>query len=216
VLVACSLGLFGSGAGAVWATTAHRHGGYVDLGTQAYRTAGYALASPPIKLYTASGNWDVARSLFGTVRLRVTSAQAGAPVFAGIAPAGAAGRYLSGVSYATVTGTSRGHPSYLGHAGGAPAALPARAPIWAVRAAGPGTQTLVWPATSGRWMLVAMNAGASAPVSVQVNAAATLPALPWIAAGLLIAGVVFLTAGALLIARPVRGASRQRAAPAIS
>ena len=41
-----------------------------------------------------------------------------------------------------------------------------------------------------------------------------LPALPWIATGLLIAGVVFLAGGALLIAFPVRGASRDRAIPA--
>jgi len=42
-----------------------------------------------------------------------------------------------------------------------------------------------------------------------VNAAATLPALPWVAAGLLIAGGMFLLGGALLIVLPVRGASRQ-------
>ena len=53
-----------------------------------------------------------------------------------------------------------------------------------------------------------MNADGSAPVSVRVNVAATLPALPWVATGLLIAGVVFLTAGALLITFPVLGASR--------
>jgi hypothetical protein len=59
-----------------------------------------------------------------------------------------------------------------------------------------------------------MNADGSAPVSVRVNVAATLPALPWVATGLLIAGVVFLAAGALLIAFPVFGASRDRIAAA--
>ena len=214
VLVACSLGLLGGGAGAVWATTAHRHGGYVDLGTQSYRTTGYALASRQIQLDAAAGGWDVARSLFGTVRLRITATPAGTAVFTGIAPAGAAGRYLSGVASATITGSPAGQPSYLGHAGGAPAVLPAQAGIWAVTAAGPGTQTLTWPVTSGNWTVVAMNADGSAPVSVRVNVAATLPALPWIATGLLIAGAIFLVAGALLIALPARAASRQRAAPA--
>jgi hypothetical protein len=214
VLVACSLGLLGAGGAAVWATTADRHGGYVDLGTQIYHTTGYALASRQIELYTAAGGWDVARSLFGTVRLRVTATQTGTPVFAGIAPAGAAGRYLLGTGYATVTGATGGHPSYLGHAGGAPAVLPARAGIWAVKAAGPGTQTLAWQVANGNWMVVAMNADATAPVSLRVNLAATLPSLPWVATGLLIAGVVFLTAGALLIALPARGASRQPATQA--
>jgi hypothetical protein len=156
----------------------------------------------------------VARSLFGTVHLRITATPGGTPVFAGIAPAGAAERYLSGVAYATVTGTTGGHPSYARHFGGAPAVLPAQARIWAVKATGPGIHTLSWPVADGRWTLVAMNADGSAPVSVRVNVAATLPALPWVATGLLIAGVVFLAAGALLIAFPILGASRERAAPA--
>src|SRR5262252_385173 len=41
VLMVCSLGLLGGGAAAAWATTADRHGGYVDLGTQSYHTAGH-------------------------------------------------------------------------------------------------------------------------------------------------------------------------------
>jgi uncharacterized membrane protein len=53
-----------------------------------------------------------------------------------------------------------------------------------------------------------MNADASRPVAVRVNVAATLPALPWIATGLLIAGVIFLAGGVALIAVPVRRASR--------
>ena len=212
VLVLCSLGMLGAGGAAAWATTAHRTGGYVDLGTQTYHTAGHALASRQIELYTTAGGWDVAQSLFGTVRLRVTATQ-GMPVFAGIAPARAADRYLSGMAYATVTGTTNGHPSYLGHSGGSPAILPARAGIWTVKVAGPGTQTLAWQVADGRWTVVAMNADGTAPVSLRVNVAATLPALPWVATGLLIAGVVFLLGGGLLIALPVRGASRQRAAP---
>ncbi len=215
VLVLCSLGLLGGGAGALWATTAGRHDGYVDLGTRSYRTTGHALASGHIEFYTAAG-WDAARSLFGTVRLRVTAARGRPAVFVGIAPAGAAARYLSGMAYATVTGMTGDHPSYLGHPGGPPAVLPARAGIWTVTAAGPGTQTLAWRVASGQWTVVAMNADGSAPVSLRVNVAATLPALPGVAAGLLIAGVVFLLAGAVLIALPVRGAAREEAGPPAS
>jgi hypothetical protein len=212
VLVLLSLGLLGGG-GAAWAAAAHRHGGYVDLGTQSYRTGSHALASQPLELYTATGAWDVARSLIGTVRLRVTSTQGGTPVFVGIAPAAAAYRYLSGVSYATVAGPVQGHPSYLGHAGGAPAVPPGQAGVWAVRAAGPGTQTRSWPVTSGNWTFVVMNADGSAPVSVTVNGAATVPLLTGAAAGLLIAGMVILLAGALLIAVPARRAGQAHAAP---
>jgi hypothetical protein len=57
-------------------------------------------------------------------------------------------------------------------------------------------------------MVVAMNADGSRPVSLQVNVAATLPALPWIAAGPLIGGIIFLIGGVLLIAVPLRQVSR--------
>jgi hypothetical protein len=56
-------------------------------------------------------------------------------------------------------------------------------------------------------MVIAMNADGSRPVSMRVNVAATLPALPWIAAGLLAGGVIFLTGGVLLIVVPLRRAS---------
>ena len=55
-----------------------------------------------------------------------------------------------------------------------------------------------------------MNADGSRPVSVRANVAATLPALPWLAAGLLTGGFILLAAGVVLIAIPVRNASRSR------
>ena len=141
------------------------------------------------------------------MRIRVTPAAGGGPVFVGIAPAGAAERYLTGVSYATVNGTTDHHGTYTEHAGSAPAVQPAMAGIWTAQASGPGTQMLTWTVKGGDWMVVAMNADGSRPVSVQVNGAATLPALPWIATGLLVAGFVCLIGGVLLTAIPLRRAS---------
>ena len=206
VLVLVSLGLLGAGGTALWAQ-AQRHGGYVDFGTASYSAPGYAMASDTVGMHTASGGWDAASALVGTVRIRVTPAAGNSPVFIGIAPAGAATRYLTGVAYATVRGTADHHGTYTEHAGSAPSALPAAAGIWTAQAAGPGTQTLTWAVKSGDWMVVAMNADGSRPVSMQVNVAATLPALPWIAAGLLAGGFACLIAGVLLIAVPLRRAS---------
>ena len=146
--------------------------------------------------------------LIGTVRIQVTQASGTAPAFIGIAPAGPADRYLAGVGYATVRGAAGHRGTYTEHAGTAPAVPPGRAGIWTARAAGPGIQTLTWAPRSGDWMVVAMNADGSRPVAMHVNVAATLPALPWIAAGLLAGGIVFLIGGVLLIAVPVRKASR--------
>jgi hypothetical protein len=118
------------------------------------------------------------------------------------------GRYLAGVDYATVRGAAGRHGTYTKHAGTAPAVPAGRAGIWTAHASGPGTQILTWAPRSGDWMVVAMNADGSRPVSLQVNVAATLPALPWIAAGLLIGGIIFLIGGVLLIAVPLRQVSR--------
>jgi len=210
VLVLISLGLFGAGGTALWAQT-QRHGGYVDLGTASYSTPRYALASDTVEMHMASAGWDsgspfigdAASALVGTVRIRVTPVADSGPVFIGIAPAGAAERYLTGVSYATVNGMTDHRGTYTGHAGSAPAVRPAMAGIWTAQAAGPGTQTLTWKAKSGNWMVVVMNADGSRPVSVQVNGAATLPALPWIATGLLVVGFACLAGGVLLIAIPL-------------
>jgi Domain of unknown function (DUF4389) len=204
-----SLGLLGAGGTALWAQT-QRHGGYVDLGTASYATSGYAIASDALQMHMASGGWDGASALVGTVRIQVTPAAGSGPAFIGIAPAAAAQRYLAGVSYATVRGVRDHHGTYTEHAGSAPAARPATAGIWAARATGPGTQTLIWAVRSGDWMVVVMNADGSRPVTVQASAAATLPALPWIAAGLLIGGLAVLAAGVVLIAVPVRNASSAR------
>ena len=62
-------------------------------------------------------------------------------------------------------------------------------------------------------MVVAVNADGSRPVSLQVNVAATLPALPWIAAGLLVGGVICLVGGALLIVVSLQRASIRRVVP---
>ena len=210
VLVLCSVGLFSGSGVALWAQ-ANRHGGYADLGTASYSVPGYAIASDAIELHLGAGTLS---DLIGTVRIRVTQTDGTAPAFVGIAPAAAAARYLAGVDYATVRGATGHHGTYTEHAGSAPATPPGQAGIWTAQAAGPGTQALTWAVRSGDWMVVAMNADGSRPVSLRVNVAATLPALPWVAAGLLIGGVAFLAGGVLLIVFPVRRASMRRPGPA--
>jgi hypothetical protein len=203
VLVLCSVGLFGGSGVALWAQT-NRHNGYADLGTASYSVPGYAIASEQIGLHLATG---AVSDLVGTVRIQVTQVSRTTPAFVGIAPADAAARYLAGVDYATVRGAAGHHGTYTEHAGSAPGVPPGQAGIWTAQAAGPGTQTLTWAVRSGDWMVVAMNADGSRPVSLQVKVTATLPALPWIATGLLIGGIIFLIGGILLIAIPLRRTS---------
>ena len=202
-----SLGFLAAGGVALWASTTQRHGGDIDLGTWSYRSTGYAVTSSATEMFGAAGSWEVMRSLFGTVRIRVTSSAGPGPVFVGIAPADAASHYLSGIRYDTVQGIAHHHVGYVGHRGGAPVTVPGLAGIWAVQAAGPGTQTLAWPA-SDAGMAVVMNVTGSRPVAVRINVAASLPALPWIGAGLLIGGSLLLVAAVVLIAVPARRPAR--------
>jgi hypothetical protein len=203
VLVLCSVGLLGGAGVALWAQ-ANRHGGYADLATASYSVPGYAIASDTIGLHMAN---RAAADLIGTVRIRVTQVSGTAPAFVGMAPADAAARYLAGVDYATVRGAAGHRGTYTDHAGSAPAVRPGQAGIWTAYAAGTGPQELTWTVRGGDWMVIAMNADGSRPVSLQVNVAATLPALPWVAAGLLIGGIVVLIGGVLLIVIPVRRVS---------
>ena len=209
LLTLCSLGLLAAGGTAVWADRTQRHGGDINLGTWGYRSTGYALAGRPADMF-GEGGWDVLRSLFGTVRIRVTSATSPDPVFLGVAPARAASRYLTNVSYDTVRGITRDHATYTVHRGAAPATAPGQADIWAAETSGPGSQTLSWPARDGSWIVVVMNADGSRPVAVRIHAAAALPSLSWIAAGLLTGGGLLLAAGIFLIVVPARHAGKPR------
>jgi hypothetical protein len=133
-LLLLSLGILGTGGAGAWAAT-QRQDGYVNLGTNSYSTSGYAVASDRIDIGTTAG-WHAVRSLIGTIRLSATAHE---PVFLGIAPTGAASRYLAGVARLTVTGrVARQGGPFRSYAGGAPPTPSAQAGIWTAQARGPG------------------------------------------------------------------------------
>lgn len=203
VLALVSLALLGFGGAATWLQT-HRSGGYVDSGSQNLATAGYALASERVDL----GNGR--SGLIGTLRVRATPQQTARPVFVGIAPADQVDRYLAGVQYTSVDNVfTLGSGQNVTHNGGAPTTPPALARIWTVQSSGLGTQTVVWPAKSGQWSVVVMNAAASSGVSVHTDLGATLPPLPWVALGLVVGGLLLLVGSAALIIVPIHRAIRR-------
>src|SRR5439155_26451345 len=113
-----------------------------------------------------------------------------------------------GVGHAEITDFSDTRPDAT-PGGGPPARAPARAMIWNMSRAGPGTQTLLWHPRSGLWSVVVMNADGGRGVDVVANAGATVPSLVWIASGLLIAGGVLLAVAILLIVLGVREPERR-------
>ena len=125
LLSLCSLGLLGAGGVAVVASTTQRHGGAVSLGTWSYRSSGYALASSTADMYGATSRLARAAVAARDDPGPGYPASGAGPVFAGIAPASAAGRYLAGTRYDTVRGLRHHQAMYTTHSGGGVPASPA-------------------------------------------------------------------------------------------
>jgi hypothetical protein len=205
-----AFGLFAGGGVLLWADQ-NRDGGYVTSGRTTYHAAGYAIRTDSISIGRNGVDWGWPAKALDKVRVRVTGVQPTTPVFVGIAPAASADLYLAGVEQTMLNDLGGDNEQAL--VGGAPKATPAKQPIWSAQTSGTGTQTLVWPVSSGDWTIVVMNADASRTVDVTADIGATVPSLPWIAAGLLIGGGVLLVGAVLLVAVPVRRAGQARAAP---
>jgi hypothetical protein len=208
LLALVSLALLGAGGTVLWAGTQRDAAGYLTTGTHEFATAGSALASERVHLGSAGTGWLYAPALAGTIRIRATPTGAGRVLFTGIGPSAAVARYLAGVHHAVISDFWADQEQAVG--GGSPGSPPGTQHFWAASAAGPGTQTLHWHPASGSWTVVVMNASGRPGIRVRADLGARYPDLPWIAAGLLAAGVVVGAGGALLITGAIRrrGASR--------
>ena len=205
VLLLISLLLVGGAGLLTWADQEQLQAGYLTTSTASYSTGGYALASDPIALH---GGWGWLGRFADKVRIRVTSAVPGRPLFAGIATADAAERYLAGVSHTTVAAIGVGDVTE--HPGTAVPAAPAAALHWTARAEGTGNLTLTWTVTDGNWMVVVMNPDGSKGVIVRADVGVSSALLPSLASELLAAGGLLGVAAAALILVPVRLATRQK------
>ena len=197
VLLLISLALIAGGTALVWADTEQFRFGYVTTTAGTYSTSGYALASDAISLHS--------RGMFvDEVRIRITSSEPPASLFAGIAAAADIKPYLDGVSYTTVDGRD-----VTDHPGSRIPAAPAAALPWAARAQGTGKLTLTWTVRPGDWTVVVMNADARPGLSVRAEGGLSAMALPWVAGEMLATGVLTGITAGFLIAVPVRMASRR-------
>jgi len=194
VLLLVSLAFIAGGATLVWADAEQVHSGYVTTSTATYSTQGYALASDSVNVHGLSPFID-------KIRIRVTSSDPSRPLFAGIAPTGAVGRYLGDVSYTTVNGHDvTDHPG---------TGVPAAALPWAAGVQGTGTLTRTWVVQDGDWTVVVMNTDARPGQSVRAEAGISVPTLALLAGELLAVGVLTGVVATALIVVPVRLASRR-------
>ncbi|MFN0283858.1 MAG: DUF4389 domain-containing protein [Kineosporiaceae bacterium] len=206
LLALTAIGVLTAGGATLWADRTQRDAaGYLTSPAATFSTAGRGLASESIAVHGGGPNWAYPRSVLGETRLRFSSDDPTKPLFVGVAPTPDAARYLSGVQYTTVTDFADTGVTYVQHGGDAPSVPPQASDIWVAEVSGPGTQTLTWSPDGTDSTIVVMNLDGSAGVSVRADAGATLPLLPWVAAGLLIGGLVALLVGIVLIAVAVSG-----------
>jgi hypothetical protein len=203
IMILLSVVLLGGAGVLMWAD--QEQGGYLTTGTATYSTGGYALASDPVRVH---GLWGWLGRFTGEVRIRVTAASPGTPVFVAIGPAGDVSHYLAGVSYTSVS--ALGDHDITQHLGSMVPAPPSTALNWAVQARGTGTQTLRWTVRSGDWMVVVMNPDGSPGVTVRADVGVSSPVLPSLAGELLAAGLLAGLTGAALVVIAVRLAAGRR------
>ena len=207
VMVLTSLGVATAGISlAVANATMRDDAGFLMSGEESLTTDTFAISTPSLELDAHGPSAVMPQSLLGDARVTVTT-ESGSPVFVGLASSSDVATYLDGVSHVTLTDVNGG-VSYRAHLGDAPTAAPADQGIWVAQAQGTGTQSITWPLENGEWTLVLMNADGTAAIAADVAVGAEVPALTWLVAGLLVAAAVGLVVGGVLIALPVRSASK--------
>lgn len=206
VLGLITLGVLSAAGFATWATNT-RDAGYVTSGTETVATAGHAVTSGHVELWTATG-WITPSDVLGTIRIRATATDPTTAVFIGVAPSDAVDDYLAGVNQQVITGWAPFRSHYQQAGGAAPRSAPTDARIWTANVSGPGTQTFTWKPTGGDWTLVIMNANGGAPLSVTTDIGVTIPVLSLFAVALFIVGGLLLVASVPLIVVPIARARR--------
>jgi hypothetical protein len=205
-LALVSVSLLGAGGVGLWTDLTKRDGaGYVTTGTHHFSTAGSALITERIDLGSGGVSWLYPPALLDQIRIRVTPANPGPPLFVGIGPSAEVDRYLAGVGHSLIT-------DFWGNgveavAGGTPGSAPGTQGLWVATSTGPGPRILQWEAAGGTWTVVVMHADGSPGIDVVgADLGARMPALPWISLGFLVGGAAFAVGAGFLIV----GAVRQR------
>jgi hypothetical protein len=205
LLALVGVGLAATGAVALGAHATQRDAdGYLTTPNFELASDGYALTAEELELVTTPGDWTGWLDRLD-LRLSVTSAT-DAEVFVGIGPEDEVDTYLATVAHDRVLSLEgRGREArYRSIPGDTVPAPPGEQDIWAAQTAGPGTQTLTWPAETGRWTAVVMHADATPGVAIAAEAGARTDLLLPVGLALFIVGLVVLGGAAAMIVASVQ------------
>ncbi len=165
-----------------------------------------AITAGDLDLVTDPGSPDwLLDRLDADVRLEVTPAGSGGPLFVGIGPAADVDAYLAGAAHDEVVDATGDTADYRRSAGQAALDPPGAQRFWVESATGAGPQRLDWTATSGRWAVALMNADGSPGVAAEATVGARAGFVLPLAVVLLGLGEFTTAVAVLLILVGVRG-----------
>jgi len=197
--------LLGAGGTLLWANSQKDADGYFTTAQHRFASHSYAIVSDDLDLGQDGPDWIFEQGRLGTIRIAGAGTQG--PLFVGIASKADAEAYLEGVPHAVVTHVSVDpfRVDYRPVPGGERQPKdPGSQQIWAAFSTGP-TVTMKWDVDSGNWVAVLMNADASRGIAADLSFGARVGWLVWLIVGLLIAGLLVLTAGATMLFFGIRG-----------
>ena len=207
LLVLLGLGFAGAGGTLALAGATERDDGFLMTPTTSLDSNTFAIASEDAQVDTEGAPTWVPSAFLGEVRIHAR-ADAGVPLFVGVAPTADVEGYLGDVARDTLREFRVGKAVLETTDGGAPVTPPGEQTFWLARATGTDA-TLTWDLEDGDWTIVLMREDGTSGVAADVSTGAELPVLNAVVAVLFVLAGLSLLVGALLIAVPVRNASRR-------
>lgn len=207
LLVLMGLGFAGAGGTLALAGATNRDDGFLMTPTTSLDSDTFAITSEDAEIDTEGAPSWVPSMWLGQVRIHAR-ADTGEPLFVGVAPTSDVQGYLGDVSRDTLTDFRSGNAVLETTDGGAPATAPADQTFWIAQATGTDAN-LTWDLEDGDWTVVLMRQDGTSGISAHVSTGAELPVINAVIAVLFVLAGLTLLAGALLIAVPVRNATRR-------
>ena len=207
LLVLMGLGFAGAGGTLALAGATEREDGFLMTPTTSLDSETFAITSEDAEIDTEGAPSWVPSMWLGEVRVHAR-ADTGEPLFVGVARTSDVQGYLGDVSRDTLREFRVGKAVLETTDGGAPATAPADQTFWVAQASGTDA-TLTWDLEDGDWTIVLMRQDGTSGISADVSTGAELPVINAVIAVLLVLAGLTLLAGALLIAIPVRNATKR-------
>ena len=187
--------------------------GTYTTGNEHLSSQGHAIVSAAADI---SGDSPVDRDLAGVRLLVNLTSSKEQPLFVGVGRAGDVTRYLDDVSLTRIDDVQLSPFRYrpLELPGTREPGPPDEQTFWVAKSVGTGEQDLSWRLRTGTYQVVVMNADGSASVDVTGSVGVKIPWIFPVALGLIVAGVLLLTAGVLLVVfggEALTGRGRRRA-----